>query len=166
MKNDEYIAQIYEQHSMAVYHYLLKLFRSEDHAEETLQEVFFRFFTRSKQSEIENIRSYLFRIAHNLFVDFVAKKSKDSKLLEKIDPAEFSDDFTVDIHFQELRKQIQDCLRATKPILEEAFILRVDQNLTYAEISYVLKISERTVLRYFEDIKTILIQNFKQELNL
>jgi RNA polymerase sigma factor (sigma-70 family) len=158
--------EIYEAHAPAVYHYLLKIFRSDELAEDHLQEVFFRFFKLTSNKPIEKVRSYLFRIAHNLYVDFISDKSRREKMLLSLQEKPQSADFTDESNWKLLKENILEFLQQKKEALATAFILRIDHEMTYLEIATALDVSERTIIRYFQDIQNILTQNFKKELHL
>lgn len=65
------LGEIYDQHSPALYRYAYRLLGNADWAEECVAEVFSRFLhsLRDGNGPRDNLRAYLFRIAHNWITD-------------------------------------------------------------------------------------------------
>jgi RNA polymerase sigma-70 factor (ECF subfamily) len=158
------VKQLYDEHSLAVYKYLLQIFRSANQAEESLQEVFVRFFKHSQRHKIANIRRDLLKIAHNLCDDFMADKIRYERWLTSLDLIEETADVSDGTYWHQLRRQIVLSLQKQKDEYARVFLLKMDHNLTYPEIAYVLGVSEKKVVGYFEDIRTILLTQFGEKI--
>lgn len=77
------IDDIYRSHMKDIYHYLLSLCRDHYLAEDIMQETFFRAYLYLENCPQGKIKPWLFRVAHNAFVDF---KRKDRRsLVEDMD---------------------------------------------------------------------------------
>lgn len=65
------LGEIYDQHSPALYRYCYRLLGNADHAEECVAEVFSRFLHTLRQGNgpRDNLRAYLYRMAHNWITD-------------------------------------------------------------------------------------------------
>jgi RNA polymerase sigma-70 factor (ECF subfamily) len=64
------LAAIYDRHADALYGFLLNLTRSEAETKDLLQDLFVRLARKpSLLAHAENERAFLFRTAHNLFID-------------------------------------------------------------------------------------------------
>jgi len=64
---EEQIEQLFETLRMPVYQYLLSVFGDPGEAEDLTQDVFFQLYrTLLKGQEIQNVRFWIFRVAHNL----------------------------------------------------------------------------------------------------
>ncbi|MGH9962653.1 MAG: RNA polymerase sigma factor, partial [Pyrinomonadaceae bacterium] len=68
---DQKIAQLFVQMRDSVYHYLLVAFGNPAEAEEITQEAFLRLLRHLHSGRVvdSNLRSWIFRVAHNLAVD-------------------------------------------------------------------------------------------------
>jgi RNA polymerase sigma-70 factor, ECF subfamily len=72
LSNDrQVLVSIYEQHSAELYRYAYRLLGDPDLAEDCVSETFSRFLraVRDGMGAIENVRAYLFRMAHNWVTD-------------------------------------------------------------------------------------------------
>lgn len=74
------LADLYDQYSNAVYRYAYRLLGDADAAEDCVAETFRRMLLGIRQGiEISNVKSYLYRIAHNWSVDYY-RRQKDQEL--------------------------------------------------------------------------------------
>ena len=157
------LKEIYDKFSSGIYRYLLKLSHSEDTAFDLMQDTFLRAARYSKENkQVENVKSWLFKIARNLFLNDMKKKSfqKQDGPQNQIEQMAQENSFIDEIHWEMLRTDIMDRLSVEKKIFNQIFILRVDHDLNIKEISFVTGISQRTIYRYFEKIKNILLKDF------
>ena len=78
------VAQLFIDSREDVYRYLLTLGVHPPKAQEAVQEVYLRLYTSLKKGEkIENLRGWVFRVAHNYGLKVRARQSTE----EKFDPA-------------------------------------------------------------------------------
>lgn len=56
-----------------VYYYLLSLSKNQHLAEDLLQDTFYRAFVHFESCPTERVKSWLFTIAHNAFIDYLRK---------------------------------------------------------------------------------------------
>jgi len=61
--------RVVDDHSDALYRYVVKHLRDRDEAKDIVQESFLRLWMRLDQVTVTGARSYLFTMAHNLVVD-------------------------------------------------------------------------------------------------
>ena len=74
---DEAVREVFVVWRDPVYRYLLAVAGSPRDAEDLTQETFIRLFQDAKKgNRINNLRSWLFRVAHNLSVDWYRKSSR------------------------------------------------------------------------------------------
>jgi len=72
--------QLYQLYNYRLYGNLLKLVKSEQEAEEILQEVFIKIWDKRASIDVEkSFRSYLFRIAENKVYDYFRKAARNRK---------------------------------------------------------------------------------------
>jgi RNA polymerase sigma-70 factor, ECF subfamily len=70
VKLEERVTRLFELLREPVYHYLLVIFRSPAEAEDITQETFLQLYKHLHDGErIENVRFWIFRVAHNLAIN-------------------------------------------------------------------------------------------------
>ncbi|TWT13191.1 RNA polymerase sigma factor [Planomicrobium sp. CPCC 101079] len=78
------ITEWYEQHSDSIFRYILLMVRDHQQAEDLTQETFIKAFQYYDSFERKaNGKTWLFRIAHNLTIDFI-RKQKPLELLKEL----------------------------------------------------------------------------------
>ena len=65
---------LYDAHAAGLYHYLTSIVREEADARDLLQELFIRLAARPLGAEVRDARAFLFRMAHNLAVDWLRRR--------------------------------------------------------------------------------------------
>lgn len=141
---EEAVAQLFVEWRLPVYRYLLGVIAQSSLAEDLTQEVFVRLFLDLKKGhEIENIRAWLFRVAHNLAMDQTRRDARlrpldESESESHTDPAQPVD--------QELleRDSRQALLATLSPQERRCMELRTE-GLRYREIGEILGIRIPTV---------------------
>ena len=140
--------KIYDRYSTRVFQNTLRLTKSQDIAEELLQETFYRIW--EKRSLIDTnkpIKAYLFRIAENLAYDHFRKIAKDKVLSQQlIDIAsQYYDHIDEMIESKENNQILQSAIAALPPKRREIFLLCKFEGKSYREVSVLLGISESTI---------------------
>jgi RNA polymerase sigma-70 factor, ECF subfamily len=70
VKLEQRVTQLFELLREPVYHYLLVIFRSPAEAEDITQETFLQLYTQLHDgARIDNVRFWVFRVAHNLAIN-------------------------------------------------------------------------------------------------
>jgi RNA polymerase sigma-70 factor, ECF subfamily len=76
------VSEIFLLFKLPIYRYLLGLLGNRDDAEEMMQEVFLSLYgTLQKGTRIDNVRAWVFRVAHNLAVN----QQKRPRIIEALD---------------------------------------------------------------------------------
>ncbi|WP_404428865.1 sigma-70 family RNA polymerase sigma factor [Sutcliffiella horikoshii] len=70
------IDDIYEEHMQDIFRYLLSLCREHHLAEDLVQETFLRAYLYLENYQGEDVKPWLFRIAHNAFIDHYRKHKR------------------------------------------------------------------------------------------
>src|SRR5688572_21362785 len=80
------VSELFLAFKLPVYRYLLGVLGNRDDAEEMTQEVFLSLYaTFQKGTRIDNVRAWIFRVAHNLAVN----QKKRPHIVEALDEAEW-----------------------------------------------------------------------------
>ena len=146
---EQQVTHAFEESRDDVYRYMLTLGLAPPHAQDAAQEVFLRLYVALRKGEaIRNPRGWLFRVAHNLGLDWRAK--------ERTEPLEASTEALLrDLHppadagliERERMKQIGDAWKTLSPQQRQCLYLRAE-GLKYAEIGETLGISISTVREF------------------
>lgn len=69
--------KIYQGFMEDIYYYLLSLCKNKHIAEDVMQETFFRAYLYFEDCPYNRIKPWLFRVAHNAYIDFIRKNKKN-----------------------------------------------------------------------------------------
>jgi len=146
---EEQVTRAFEEVRDDVYRYLLTLGLPPPQAQDATQEVFLRFYLALQKGDlIQNWRGWVFRVAHNLGLDWRAKErtlpfGPDMEaLLRDVRPGA-----DVSLIERERMKQIGDAWRTLSAQQRQCLYLRAE-GLKYREIGEVLGISISTVREF------------------
>ncbi len=149
---------LYERHKGGVYRYLLAKCYRQEIAEELFQDVWMKLIAARDRYEISaKFTTYLYRLAHNHFIDYYRKTRTD--VFQKKDQDEDIEHIEATGQLQaveqlEIQRQTEtlsrlvDCLPDEQ---REAFMLKEEAGLTVTEIAEVTGVSAEAVksrLRY------------------
>jgi len=151
--------EIFRLYHSQICNYVYKLLHDSDDAREVAQQIFVNLWEkRSEAVNINSLRSYLFRTAHNTCLNkFKHDKVKDRFLSEEgylLEKA-FIDDFenTYDPeYFAQVKLAVEDLPKKNK----EVFKLRYYKNLKTKEVAKELNITPRTVETHVSNALKIL----------
>jgi RNA polymerase sigma-70 factor (ECF subfamily) len=140
---------VFRAHYAGMASFVQRYVRSSDLAEELVQDVFLKLWSKREQlTEIETFRTYLFRAARNTALNYLRRAKLERRWREEqavVDepPTSYSaDEETTE---QEVAKAVQAAIQRLPPRCREIFLLSRDGGLTYAEIARSLEISVKTV---------------------
>ncbi len=78
------LERLYDVHAAGLFHYLMGFTRSEPDARDLIQEVFIKLARLPLgQAAWQNERAYLYRLAHNLALDWMRRSQVKSRLHER-----------------------------------------------------------------------------------
>jgi len=130
-------AVLYERYKRPVLGYFCRSSVNRDHAEDLMQQVFYRIIHYRKSfAESYVFKPWLFRIARNVFQDFVRKNRNIFSGLDE--QMEMEDEKTYD-HEQEY--QLKRALEKLPQEYKEVILLSRYEELKYDEIAEILQIS-------------------------
>jgi len=135
--------ELYVSYSPDVYRFANWLCGNSNDAEDITAETFTRAWMNFAIIRTETLKAYLFTIARNIYLESL-RKHRDHEILNDTHP----DSHPTPEHALETRSEL-DQIRATLLTLAEidrsAFVMRVQYDLSYAEIARVLQVSEGAV---------------------
>jgi RNA polymerase sigma-70 factor (ECF subfamily) len=130
---------LYETYSAEVYRFALWLVGNISEAEDITSETFIRAWAHHNKIRTETLKAYLFTISRNIYLQHQRKKRRQV-VLEDVhpDPAPGPEKLT---ESQFKLQKVQKILQTLPEVDRTAFILRVQHDLPYDEISRVLELS-------------------------
>ena len=135
-----------ERHQDELYRYLARLARDEHTARDLLQETFLRAFRAyGRLDERDAQRAWLYRIAHNLYLNSLRRRPAERLDGLVAEPAgSRADDPAVIAEGRETLATVQRALARLPLRQRAALLLRRVQDLSYAEVGAALGCSEET----------------------
>jgi RNA polymerase sigma-70 factor (ECF subfamily) len=138
---------IYRDHAPVLFRFLIRLTGSETETKDTLQEIFIRLAQTPRLLDgISAPRSYLFRLAHHLVIDRhrreTTRRQYEIQAGKELRPVTNSEPSSEDDAW--LRKTLAVSLDALPPEQKAVVLLKVWEDMTFAEIAHVLDISPNT----------------------
>lgn len=125
------------------------LFGYED-AQDLLQEIFLKAFSNIRSFDAtRNFSSWIYRVAHNEFINFIKKKGReplpffdpDTLFPHPVAPGQADDE----IKDSELKEMMEKCLNGLAPKYREPLVLYYFEDLDYQRISDILRLPVSTV---------------------
>jgi RNA polymerase sigma-70 factor, ECF subfamily len=140
------LQQLYDRHGPALFSFVLNLTRHEADACDLVQEIFRKLAERPDLLRgVTHERSFLLRMAHNLTVDLIRRRSTRERTCEAI-AAEPVRLFLADTDPDEqlFRTQLTKALAQLPPDQRAVVHLKLWEELTFDEIARALEISPNT----------------------
>ncbi len=145
------VTRLFEAHGHPLYRYLVTLIGESGAAEEIAQEVFLKLYEHlSNGIRIANVRSWSYKVAHNLAIDFVRGQKRNAAggdllwtgLAET--RADASPNPEARVLSSEQSAHLQAALAAL-PVQQRACLLLRAQGFRYREIAQMLGVAVPTV---------------------
>ena len=140
--------KIYRLYSARLFGRLLKLVKSEQQAEEILQDVFLKIWELRRSIDPEkSFRSFLFKIAENKVHDFFRKVTRDKNLESQLTVFATADYSVIEpfLSGDENLKILQKAVEGLPPQRQQIFRLCKLEGKSYKEVSELLGISVSTI---------------------
>ncbi|MGN6421332.1 MAG: RNA polymerase sigma factor [Pseudobacter sp.] len=140
--------ELYDRYREKIYSFAVQLTKSEDKADEIVQEVFMKLWAnRNSLQHVQHFSGWLHRIARNLFIDALRKIAREQVarkelLYLKQDSTAVSPDL---LQNKELANALQQALGKLSPQQRTIFEMSRIQGMKRDEIARELKLSENTV---------------------
>lgn len=156
----ERIIQWYDQHSASLFKYIIKMVKDVQQAEDLIIKAYQYL---AQEQEIRNPRTFLYRIAHNLTVDYLRKRRPiyvmKNFLANKKDPTPSTEAI---IENRENSNELYVILQYLKPAHRQVIILRKIEDFSVRETAEILNWTESkvksTLLRALRNLKTQLTE--------
>lgn len=136
------IEKIYNIYFKDVYYFILSISKNEQIAEEITSETFFKFLNAKNLENVNSIKSYLFKIAKNCFLDYLRRNNFEKIDIESIELP--SDDLNPQEEFLKTESEIELRLALSKldEVDEMVVKLRAFEDLSFSDIGKIFGKSE------------------------
>jgi len=131
--------ELYDLYANEVYKFAYWLSGDRFEAEDITSETFIRVWVRFSTIRTETLKAYLFTIARNIYLKKLRKGKKQIALNDTFPDRNPEPEKLVDSRLE--LQRVRSALQNLPEIDRSAFVLRVQHELSYAEISRVLGIS-------------------------
>jgi RNA polymerase sigma-70 factor (ECF subfamily) len=133
-RGEEFALEIlFERHYEALWKYTLVILKNTDDTKEVINETFFRAFRQIRNFRKEGTFSaWLFRIARNLSIDYLKKRSNET---------EFTPDYCIAQRSDPLKEKILEELEFLKAEYREIILLKDIAGYRIQEISQIMDIT-------------------------
>jgi RNA polymerase sigma-70 factor (ECF subfamily) len=153
--NSDAFGDIVKEYEKNIYNYLYRLCSSREDAMDLTQVTFLKAYSSLDRLRSEgDLRPWLYRIAHNCFIDYIRGKKEFDTLPEDI----LSDGISPEdlVISNDMVKVIDGIIDNLPAQYKSVFLLRAMEDLSYRDISSILKITESTArARYLRARKKI-----------
>jgi RNA polymerase sigma-70 factor, ECF subfamily len=140
--DEQTLEDLYRQYVTDVYRYLLSL--SKDHyiSEDLVQEVFYRAYLHVDKDETTNIKAWLFRVAHNVWIDFLRKHKRVSVVDDEFfRTVQSNDQVEKQVLTKDAVQNVFNAMDELSPKYREAVLLSDVRELTYQEAADEMGVS-------------------------
>jgi RNA polymerase sigma-70 factor (ECF subfamily) len=141
------LEEIYREHAPALFRFLVRLSGNEAETKDILQEIFLRLAQRPDLLEgVGAPGSYLFRLAHRLAIDRHRRDQTRQRYedLAQEEQAPFAAPVAGGADAAWLGQAVAASLRTLSPEQKAVVLLKIWEEMTFAEIAAVLDISVHT----------------------
>jgi len=165
MIDEKRLLEVYRLYKKELYIYIFKFTRSQEAAEDILQDCFENLIKYSLKYPVEdsNLRSFLYKTAHNLSLNHIKKSRRYIHETIEEDSCITGEDYvTGEVELDELNHTIYRALDQLDELSRSIFIMKKELTLPISEISSNLGISERTVRRKISKTLEYLAESLKK----
>jgi RNA polymerase sigma factor (sigma-70 family) len=150
--DDRRLADFYRQYWGELYAYLRRTFGAgPPDPEDVAQSAFTQLAAHRDWRALEHARAFLFRVAHNLVMDYHRSEAVRSRFVkERASDNEHSDDLHAErvLSAKEQLSIIETTLSSMEPRRRTVFVMNRIHELSFAEIARRLKMPQTTVKRH------------------
>ncbi|AEL28520.1 RNA polymerase sigma factor [Cyclobacterium marinum] len=161
---------IYNRYCQKLYRFVFRYLKQKEDAEGIVQEVFIKVWeTREKIDLYQSFDSFLFTIAYNATISLLRKRmtvSKSKEFLRNDQEISSSDYIINEIHYKELKANVEQLLSQLTPRQQEIYRLSRENGFNHAEIAQKLGISCNTVKNHLVSVLKFLRAKLNNDLTL
>lgn len=157
---------LFNKYSSRLYKFSLKYLKSEEEAEEVVQEVFLYIWDKREGLKPDNsFNSYIFTIAYNIIKKYFIKKSRDNAYKDDLIYTLLQQENNLDqiIDYKFLLEKVELIIHSLPNRRKEIFIKRKYEGLSVKQIATELGISPNTVENQLASAQTQILNELQKE---
>ena len=143
MRKHEY-NNLIDELGAPLYRYAFHFMRNEEDAKDIVQDVFEKLWINRKKIDLERVKSWLYKCAHNAMINFLNKKSRTRYMDSQSLPERPS---MPDSTF-ESQQMVERIVNILPPIQKSIILLRDIEGYSYDDIGQILDLSPSQVKVY------------------
>jgi RNA polymerase sigma-70 factor (ECF subfamily) len=141
------LAEIYDRYAEVIYRYLYRYVGNAEQAEDLTSEVFVRLLQvlGTAKAPRDQIGGWLYRVAHNLAMDWFRQQAKESSLSLDEELVAGDDSPATRLEEDQRQKRLREAISQLTPSQQQVIVLRFAEGLKLGEIGQLLRKSEGSV---------------------
>ena len=143
MRRHEY-NNLIDELGAPLYRYAFHFMRNEEDAKDIVQDVFEKLWINRKKIDLERVKSWLYKCAHNAMINFLNKKSRTRYMDSQSLPERPS---MPDSTF-ESQQMVERIVNILPPVQKSIILLRDIEGYSYDDIGQILDLSPSQVKVY------------------
>ena len=145
--DNQALKEIFDLYYKVLCSYMIQFTHDVDDAEDIVQNAFIRLWTKRKHITIKSsIKSYLFRLSYNMYIDTYKKQKRDNQLLIDLKYEAINSILEEDVSITNQKiKRVKELIEMLPEKCKEILILSKERGLKNKEIAEKLGISIKTV---------------------
>jgi len=140
--------ELFEIYGKRIHHFAFGYLKSQDDADEIVQDVFFRIWEKRKELKPElSFKAYLFKISYNYILQYFEKARKSQAYKDRIieESLTFDPDLDERIDYQALLDQLETIIDSLPPRQKDIFVRRRKEGQSVKDIAKALGLSPKTI---------------------
>lgn len=145
--NTQAVTEIYDRYAESIYRYLYRLVGDANHAEDLTSEVFVRLLQAlgTRRGPREQLQGWLYRVAHNLAMDWFRQQSTHSSLSLNEEVATGGDSPSATVERRQAYRRLRGAISQLTPSQQQVILLRFGEGLKLAEVGQLMGKSEGAI---------------------
>jgi RNA polymerase sigma-70 factor (ECF subfamily) len=141
------LAEIYDRYAELIYRYLYRYLGNAELAEDMTSEVFLRLLQvlGTAKAPRDQIGGWLYRVAHNLAMDWFRQQAKESSLSLDEELVAGDDSPSTRLEEDQRQQRLREAISQLTPSQQQVIVLRFAEGLKLGEIGQLLSKSEGSV---------------------
>ena len=146
--DEDAFAELFRRYDKRIYPFVLKMIRTEAHAEEITQEIFIKIWRhRDKLGAIDQPEAYILTISARHTLDHIKRRLNENKMLQRFSAVQRKthNDTEENLLFRDKEALIQQAVDQLPPQQKAVYLLSRQQGLSHEQIAKELALSPLTV---------------------
>ena len=141
------LTEIYDRYAEMIYRYLYRLVGDAGYAEDLTSEVFIKLLQvlNTRQGPRDQLRGWLYRVAHNLAMDWFRKQNRQSTLSLNEELTAGGDSLHAVVVRRQAHWQLYQAISQLTPAQQQVIMLRFGEGLKVAEVAGLMGKSEGAI---------------------